>query len=380
MKAAYFEGQRLRADAAGAVLSEPKWQMLFPRGTRYRPDYPGGKVTVDQAFLLSVRANFKKLGAPKKPIDYFHRGASDVPVPNSEKIAAGWIHDVEIRADGMWGLCSFTAAALSKIRAEELAYLSPEWRPDWIDAQTNERQGPTLIAAGLLNDPFFSDMPRVAASASAVPPANPPPASKAKEHRTMKNPIAAVAALAILGLNEDATEADVAAAGEKLKATNAETESIKASATSQLVPLKAQLEAESTARKALEETVKSLTASAAKADTEAKVAAAIASPELATRLTTPQLKESFRSIVASAGFDVAVKTAQQFPVQVQLGTVGHGKPVASDDTQATAFEKIKASAAVLEKAGVPAHEAMEAAMRADPTTAAIASSLFKGRS
>lgn len=374
MKAAYFEGQRLRADAGGAVLSEPKWQMLFPRGTRYRPDYPGGKVTVDQAFLLTVRANFKKFGAPKKPIDYFHRGASDVPVPNSEKIAAGWIHDVEIRADGMWGLCSFTAAALGKIRAEELAYLSPEWRPDWIDAQTNERQGPTLIAAGLLNDPFFSDMPRVAASASAVPPAKPNPAPAAKEQHM--NPIVAVAALAALGLSETATEADVAAAAQKMKATNAETESLKASAAKQVLPLQAALEAESTARKALEEQVKSLTASAAKLDTEAKVAAALASPELATRVTTPALKDTFRTLVASAGIDVAINTAKQFPVQVILGERGHGKPVASDDTQATAFEKLKASAAVLEKSGVPAAEAMEAAMRADPDTAAIASPLF----
>jgi len=359
-----FYDERLRAFASGTGA---KWQMLFPKGVFHRGDFPGGRVVIDDAYVATLVRNFKKRGAPQLPVDYFHRGGSDVPVPNEQKVASGWILDVEARADGLYALISFTAAALARIKADELRHLSPEWSPDALDVATGQRQGPTLLGAGLLNDPFFKEMPRVAASRFGVPPAQPhTPAPAAKEHKSMKN-IALL--LAAVGLSAEPTEQEVAAVAERLKASAEEKETaLKASAA--VEPLKLNLEAERAARVALEQKVQSLEASAKAAETETKIVAALASPALLTRVTTPALKEGFRKVAASAGVDAATAMFKDFPEVVKLGELGHGEGVKSE-TPVTAFEKLKASAAAIAKdQGLGEADSLLAAMRKHPELAA----------
>lgn len=358
-----FNKQRLRADAGLPA----KWQMLFPKGVFHRGDFPGGKVEITDLYVATLVRNFKKRGAPQLPVDYFHRGSSDVAVPNEQKVASGWILDVEARADGLYALIAFTAAALARIKADELRHLSPEWSPDATDVATGLRQGPTLLGAGLLNDPFFKEMPRVAASRLGVPPAKPNPALAAKEqHMDPK----LIAALAALGLNaETATEAEITAAITSLKASAAEKDAaLKASASN--ATLKASLDAEKEARLALQKDFSELKASAAKAETDAKISAALTSPDLVTRVTTPKLKDSFRKLAASVGVDDAIASAKDWPEMVKLGEFGHGEGQKTE-TAASAFQKLQASARDIAKAeGLSESDALLSAMRKHPELAA----------
>ncbi len=193
----------------------PKWQQLFPLGpTFYRGDFPGGSITLSKDFLATLVSNWAKDNKPHLPVDYFHRGASDdTPVANEDKVASGWISDLELRADGLYGLTSWTDKARAHILADELRYVSPTFHPSAKDRRTGKPQGPTLFGAALLNDPYLTELPRVAASSTAAP-----TSTKHKEKHAMdKKEICAM-----YGLPEDTDDATLKAHVAKLAAAEAE--------------------------------------------------------------------------------------------------------------------------------------------------------------
>lgn len=177
-------------DAAGL-----KWNKLFPFGTRYRDDFPGGRIDFTPEFFKTVLANWERYGRPALPCDYLHRGDCEPDLPVEDKVAAGWIESLELRTDGLWGGFKWTARAQEMISADELRFLSPTFGTEATDRLTGGTQGPTLYGAALLNTPFLQDLPRVAAS--AVPLSNP----------TQEKPVEFMAKLrTALGLGEAATE------------------------------------------------------------------------------------------------------------------------------------------------------------------------------
>lgn len=152
-----FESQSV-APVAGE--GDAKWNKLFPVDTtRFRRDFPGGRITLTRSYLQSFVRNWEKQGKVALPVDYWHDDES----PDS--IASGWIEDLELRADGLYARIKWTAAAKAKIDADELRFLSPSFIHDGMDSTTGQRQGPTLLGAALLNKPFLFDLPRVAAGA-----------------------------------------------------------------------------------------------------------------------------------------------------------------------------------------------------------------------
>lgn len=151
-----FESQSVAATGEG----DAKWNKLFPVDTtRFRRDFPGGRITLTRSYLQSFVRNWEKQGKVALPVDYWHDDES----PDS--IASGWIEDLELRADGLYARIKWTAAAKAKIDADELRFLSPSFVHDGTDSTTGQRQGPTLLGAALLNKPFLFDLPRVAAGA-----------------------------------------------------------------------------------------------------------------------------------------------------------------------------------------------------------------------
>lgn len=195
----------IRLDGAGAATSEPRWSMLFPLGTRHRRDFPGGKIEFTAEMLGTMLANWKAAGGPARQVNYFHRGASDGDAtPIDDKVAAGWIEEIELRADGLWGRIKWTDRARAYIAKDELRYLSPEFAMAYQDRRTGKNQGPTLLGAALLNDPFLAEMPRVAASDNPQPPED-----------TMNRTLIP-ALFALLSLKNDATEAQVEEAAKKM--------------------------------------------------------------------------------------------------------------------------------------------------------------------
>lgn len=153
------------ADASG-----PKWNKLFPLGETFaRGDF--GEVTFSKQFLQTMVDNWAKAGKPKLSTDYWHFGDSDPSIqqPFENKLASGDITDVELRDDGLYGLFAWTDKARNCILSRELKCISPSFQINGSDRHTGEPQGPTLLGAALLNDPFLQELPQVAAAAAPRP-------------------------------------------------------------------------------------------------------------------------------------------------------------------------------------------------------------------
>lgn len=164
----FFDSASITRDDVVAT-NEAKWSKIFPLGvTKFRSDFPDGKIEFDAELLGEMVANWKAEGSPERAVNYFHRGSSDGgATPIDEKVAAGWIQNLELRADGLYAQIRWTDRAREFIQKDELRYLSPEFLTDSTDANTGEARGAKLLGAALLNDPFLVELPKVAASERA---------------------------------------------------------------------------------------------------------------------------------------------------------------------------------------------------------------------
>lgn len=251
------ESQRLAKLAAGDV--EPKWQQLFPMGERHRRDFPGGKTNFDKAFFGTMLANWQAVGKPSLMVDYFHKGPGEEH-SIADKLASGWIEDLEVRDDGLYGLVKWTEKARGHILADELRYLSPYFAHNATSRLTGKPQGPTLAGAGLLNDPFLQDLPAVAASANDLPRGSSGSSSRVDGDTVNK------ALCILLGIAEDSDDASIMTA---LKAKLGEKESaVKLNA-----DVQAKLSANESALKLASEEITKLKTDLTKRDDDAKAQA-----------------------------------------------------------------------------------------------------------
>lgn len=205
----------------------PRWNQALPLGvTKFRKDLPGGQWTVTAETCAELVANYRAMGNPRLPVNYFHQSEYDKSLPIEQRIKAGTIVDVACRDDGFWIAVEWTERARGYIRAGEIDELSIEM--DWKhrNVNTGAMQGPTLTGCALLGDPLFKEMPRAAASA---------------EQQSNQADEAATGAvmdkkklIALLGLAENATEEQIEAAvrerDTKLTASASETTTLKAAA------------------------------------------------------------------------------------------------------------------------------------------------------
>lgn len=346
---------------------ELKANKLFPLGTFHRWDFPKDGITFDTKFLEAMVRNFRKNGR-RLPIDYFHRGFSQNDgQPTDDKVAAGWIVDLEIRDDGLWMLNTWTDRAERYILADELAYLSPSFSENATDPKTGKAQGPTLFGAGLLNDPFLQELPRVAASDA------PPPADEAKKGDAMKEKICA-----LLGLPVEASDDEVIA---KLQAAlGGQKEAVEAAAAEAKVLTASRddahraLSAAQTALKAKADEVVSLAAKLEKLETEKRDEAIEAlGRELVTQgriLATHQ--DQVRAFSLAMGLDKAKEFFTSLPVTVQLGEAGIAGTSAANEAQA-AQAKLDARIAELRKqdAALSFKAAHALALSEDPSLSTI---------
>lgn len=346
-----FEAAPSRVDATEA---EPKWNKLFPVDTtRYRRDFPGGKLTLSKDFLSTMVANWERMGSPSLPVDYSHDESGK---------AAGWIEGLELRDDGLYARIRWTEVARGLILSDELRFLSPTFHPDGLDTLTGNRQGPTLMGAGLLNNPFLFDLPRVAASA-AVESSTHNPADEAitQEQRMDKKLICAA-----LGLPEDTAEDVVMSTLQKRLAPQAQlsakdvAEAVKLAAE----PLKVQLTAAEEKAAKLQEKVESMEAAKLAADVDAFVL----NLEREGKVVAAS-RESTKQLVQKVGLEFAKTHFASAPVVAPTKPVGHGnqgKPAPSKDE---AFVQLSAKADELVKAGVPQSDAMVRALQMNPELA-----------
>lgn len=160
----------------GEAPPSTRWHLLFPLGkTKYRADFVDG-ISFTRATLAAMARNFEtaktnylgKDGGFGIPVTFTHVGGSG---PSNfraveDRRAAGWIEALELRDDGLWALTRWTEEGRRRIQADEFRFLSPEFALEYMNADTGESQGATLFGASLVNDPFLTELPRVAASRS----------------------------------------------------------------------------------------------------------------------------------------------------------------------------------------------------------------------
>ena len=345
----------------------PKWNMIFPAGyTMYRGDMPGGSCTYDAEFFASILKNWKRMDEESRkaggeglrlPVDYFHRGESLVPndnLPAEEKVASGWITDLKVESSGLWGLIDWTERARKMILADELAGLSPSFHPDAPNKWDGGTQGPTLFGAGLLNDPFLTQMPRVAAS--NTPPKTAPAATTPKEKHMDKKQICAM-----LGLAEDSADDVVMQAIHALKNPPAPAPA----AVAQAALMSARAEKLELANKELSDVATKLSArvqalETEKQDTEVKH---LCDELVNARRILPTGTEAVVKMCKALGIDEGRKYFSALPVMpIPTSTVGLG----SDGTEAPEEKARQAQEAELIKQGRTPAEAKRAVILSNP--------------
>lgn len=134
-------------DAASAKVDGERrsWVQLFPAAGQITAR-DGRKWTLSnpEAVIAETRAHH---GEKPIAVDYdhqlFHAAKNGQPAP-----AAGWITDLEARADGIWGLIEWTAKAAAHLASREYRFISPFFASD---KKTGEVR--RIYHAGLTNDP-----------------------------------------------------------------------------------------------------------------------------------------------------------------------------------------------------------------------------------
>jgi phage I-like protein len=130
--------------AAQAPSEPPTWVELIPTGSFRGRDGRGPfhvddpKAVIDATQALRMDAGI--------PIDYDH--ATDFAAPNGQPApAAGWIKELKLHANSIWGRVEWTSHGADAIRTREYRYISPVFQ--------FARDGAVvrLLRAGLTNNP-----------------------------------------------------------------------------------------------------------------------------------------------------------------------------------------------------------------------------------
>lgn len=324
-----------RLDAAG---DGPKWNLLFPRGEWHGANLApiGGSITIDDAMLKEMVANWEAAGRPPLPIrkTHQHLDPGAAPLERLELEAAyGLLTDLRVTAAGLEVLADWNEAGRAEVRAGKWNFWSPEWTPTHTDRRTGEQRGWWVQGTALTNDPFFNTMPRVAASATQPPTHQPTLKGHTMPPELMKRLKAA------LKCAESATDEEVCAAAEMFgKPTEVEIElekKLEASLTAAVSPLQASLKAAEEKVAALQAEATAAKAALQERDVEALMAAAKAEGK-----AVEPLREF---IVASAkrdGIDSAKRLVAAVPSTVPMKEMGSaGKEATPEATIAAASKE-----------------------------------------
>jgi phage I-like protein len=188
------------AIAADGKQAAPPAVHLMPLGVWKGKD-GRGPYRNDKANAARVVAETKAAAAARPlPIDYDHAmdlalGARvGAPAP-----AAGWIVDVELREDGIWGTVEWTDSGGRAVASREYRFISPVFDHD------SDGTVRRISHAGLTNNPNFTTLVAVASAASGSE--ADPKTEKDKPTMELLQQL-----VALLGLAAGATPADVVAA------------------------------------------------------------------------------------------------------------------------------------------------------------------------
>ena len=140
----------LARDLKGSVKEET---LIVPVGRFF---YIGRWVEFTPAMMRTMKEAFDRRGTDVV-VDYEHQSLSGMKAP-----AAGWVKELWVKEDGLWGRVEWTDEARRLIEAREYRYLSPVVFFDYPDPVTGETLQAYLDSVALTNRPFLPDAPAVA--------------------------------------------------------------------------------------------------------------------------------------------------------------------------------------------------------------------------
>lgn len=204
-------------DAAGAFVAPADgFYHLVPKGEFPHPESGLMQVIDDQAvteILNRFAAESAKANFPGLLVDFEHFSYDT----DKSSAAAGWIAELQNRADGLWGKIRWSDEGDAAVKNGRYRLVSPVWLPGQVQQLGNKRIRPLrLDTAGLTNNPNLRGMVPLSNRSRSDDPADKPPTQS--EPKRMKSLCTA------LGLSADASEEAALAEVNKLKnrATTAE--------------------------------------------------------------------------------------------------------------------------------------------------------------
>lgn len=187
----------LPVELAASDASGDGWVMLFPAGKNQTFDGRGPYLLQDMQAVIAASMRPRV----DLPIDRDH--AIDLLPKGAEKPAAGWIKEMQARADGIYARVEWTPKAQQQIAEKEYRYLSPVFYFDRATGLVTR-----ILRAGLVNEP---NLEVKAVAAAETQPSD-------EENKPMDETLKAIAAL--LGLDETAEPAAILEAVKALKGDN----------------------------------------------------------------------------------------------------------------------------------------------------------------
>jgi len=133
-----------QAIVAGADGAAPEWLHMLPAGTFTGADGRGPYQAGDLAALVAL---FNRDGR-KLPVDENHsidlEGSTGKPSP-----ARGWIVELQVRTDGIWGRVEWTADGEALVKGKSYGFLSPVF----LHSKSKPYRVMKLLRVALTNDP-----------------------------------------------------------------------------------------------------------------------------------------------------------------------------------------------------------------------------------
>lgn len=150
--------------AANTALERkaPEWVKVCAVGTWQGHVY--GTVVITTRDLDEMVVNFRANPMSRRPCDWEHQSlwtrGNGKPAP-----ASGWVRELERRDNELWARVEWTDKAKAQIEAGEYAFLSPVLIFHYTDHMTGRDKGTVFHSLALTNQPFFEELPPLAASA-----------------------------------------------------------------------------------------------------------------------------------------------------------------------------------------------------------------------
>jgi phage I-like protein len=168
----------INVTAFAGATAEGVWQLAAKVGVWFNQRAGEVELTFDD--IATMYSNFKNGLYPKSPqqlpVDYEHLSVQKDRKPGDGK-AAGWIADVDLRAEGneLWALVNWNADAKTAITNGEYKGFSPLFSGDWV-THGKKHLGVTLLGGALTNYQTIPDCvvtcsldPRMMASVADLP-------------------------------------------------------------------------------------------------------------------------------------------------------------------------------------------------------------------